>query len=266
MSELTNIETLEPRSTPGLAPIGLAMAGLAVAAAATAKPAKAVTPAIKFADIPGTGDIKVLNYALALEAFETEVYIQALLRLTGGGRTPFGTSVTGLNSTNQRVIGFTRKFAMVERNHRDFLIGALGAQAITRSIFRRIQVDVGINNRTERQVVELLFDVEATGTGAYLGAIPFFSTKTFLLPAAAIQGTEARHTAIFADIVNDLYDPRVNVSPTAQQNQGRDFVPAENGAGAIPNTPAGTPPHPDNVLLKVSPFIVLLDAPRPPGN
>ena len=220
---------------------GLGMiAGLAAAGLLTSKMARAVSPPLRFADIPGTGNIKVLNYALALEDLETELYFQAVDRLTDGGTggrdRPAGLQITGLGiGESQRDVKFTRKFTIVEREHRDFLRGALGNAAI-----RPFKYDFGINRLNRRQVVELVYTAEKTGVAAYLGAIPFFANKEFLAVAAAIQGTEARHTAIFADVINDLFGSPLDVAPQAKMNQGRD-----------------QPLAPDAVLAAVSPFIIV---------
>jgi len=71
-------------------------------------------PSLTFNDIPGTGDIKVLNYALALEAAEAELYRQAVLRLTTGG-TINGERVSGLGvSTSAPDVKYINEFAVVE--------------------------------------------------------------------------------------------------------------------------------------------------------
>jgi Ferritin-like domain len=56
-----------------------------------------VTPAFTFNDIPGTGDVKVLNYALALEDLEADLYTQAFQRLTVGGKNKLGKELPGMN-------------------------------------------------------------------------------------------------------------------------------------------------------------------------
>jgi hypothetical protein len=180
---------------------------------------------------------------LALEDLETELYVQALQRLTSGGTggrdAPPNTNIAGLNIGNsQRDVQFTRKFTQVEREHRDFLRAALGNNAI-----QPFKYNFNMQNLNRRQVINLIYTAEKTGVAAYLGAVPFFSTaaiKTFIPIAAAIQGTEARHTAIFADILNDLFGEPIPVAPQPKQNNARDM-----------------PLPPDNVLAAVSPFIIV---------
>lgn len=219
------------------------VAALAAAAVAfTSHEARAVSPALTFADVPGSGDIKVLNYALALEALEADLYAKALMRLTTGGRTPLGARINGLGVSNSAPdVVYVRQFGKVEREHRDFLIAALGDASILKTnAFKNVRFDFNTNNLNRRQVLELVYTAERTGVGAYLGAIPFFTTKTYLQIAGAIQGTEARHTAVVAAVLSKLYDPNVAVAPLANMNNGID-----------------TPITPDDVLRAVSPFIVL---------
>jgi len=230
----------------GLGALALAGAGALALGALNASPAQAITPVLTFADIPGTGDIKVLNFALSLEDLETEAYAQALQRLTGGGKggrdAPPGLSITGLGlNFGQRDASFISRFSRfsrfsrVEREHRDFLRGALGSAAI-----RPFNYRFGIESMTRVQVVTLIHTLEMGGVGAYLGAIPSFRTKTYLPVAAAILGTEARHTAIIANILNGLSGREVvPVAPKANMNQGRDV-----------------PVSPDATLAFVSSFIV----------
>jgi hypothetical protein len=165
--------------------------------------------ALTFNDIPGTGDIKVLNYALALEALEADLYAQALQRLTTGGTNAGGTAITGLGiAASQPDVSYIQSFGRVEREHRDFLNGALGNASIigsgTNGILRNATFDFNIQNLSRNEIINLLYTVENLGTMAYLGAIKYFATKTFLLQAGAIQATEARHTAVIAAIANSL--------------------------------------------------------------
>ncbi len=244
MNESSTIEqTTREGMSLSLPNAGLAIAGIAAAGLLTAKPARAVSPPLRFADIPGTGDTKVLNFALALEDLETELYVQALQRLTNGGNggrdAPTGLNIPGLNvGTTQRDVRFTQRFAQVEQEHRDFLRATIGSSAI-----RPFKYDFNMQNLTRRQVVNLIYTAERTGTGAYLGAVPFFSRaaiKTLIPIAAAIQGTEARHTAIFADVLNDLFGEPIPVAPQPKNMNARDM-----------------PLAPDAVLAAVSPFIIV---------
>lgn len=182
----------------------------------------ATKPSLTFNDIPGTGDIKVLNYALALEAAEADLYRQALIRLTTGGSIN-GVNVAGLNLPSSAPdVAYVAQFGRVELEHRDFLIGQLGAQAITNTALRGATFDFGIGNLDRRGVVDLLRVVEATGTEAYLGAIPFFATNTFLLVAGAIQATEARHTAVITAVQNTIFGGSLPTAPLVNDNNGID--------------------------------------------
>ena len=206
----------------------VAAAGVAAATVAFApRAARAQTkPALNFAAVPGTGDIKVLNYALALETLEADLYVQAIQRLTTGGTNALGKTIPGLGLSDSEVdVNYLKKFAIVERQHRDFLNGALGDASIigtgANGILRNAKFDFGLDNPTKnsrQQIIELMYTVENTGAMAYLGAIPSFATKTYLSAAAGIQGTEARHTAIVAIIFNLLgFRPLKDTAPLVGQ-------------------------------------------------
>lgn len=186
--------------------------------------------------IPGTGDVKVINYALALEDLESDLYSQALKRLTTGGTNALGITIPGLGiAGSQPDVRYVSEFGQVETDHRNLLRSTLGSAAIT-----MFKYNFNMQNLTRKQVVDLVYTAEATGVGAYLGAIPFFSTFTYLQIAAAIQGTEARHTAVFAEVLNQLFSEGLEVAPLANENGGRD-----------------TPLAPDTVLARVEGFIVM---------
>jgi Ferritin-like domain len=221
--------------------VGVAGAAAAtVLLSATTRPAFGVTPALTFADIPGTGDVKVLNFALALEDLEANLYVQALQRLTNGGTSSVGKKITGLNiNANAPDAFYLREFGIVETQHRDFIRGALGAAAI-----KPFKYDFQMETLTRKQVLNLVYSAEKLGTAAYLGAITSFTTKAYLQTAGAIQGTEARHTAVIAEILNELYAEGLAVAPLSSQ-----FGGSNNGIE--------TPIDPNTVLKTVSPFIVV---------
>ncbi|HEX8833687.1 MAG TPA: ferritin-like domain-containing protein [Abditibacteriaceae bacterium] len=218
----------------------LPLAGVAVATALSARAVRAVSPVLTFEnDIRGTGDIKVLNYALALEDLEADLYAQALMRLRDGGTNALGIRINSLGLTNSAEdVEYVAKFAIVEQQHATFLRNAITAAG--GPVQPKYKYDFGMQNRTRKQVDDLVYLAEKTGVGAYLGAIKFFATKNFLAVAGAIQGTEARHTAIFADVLNELFNEGLPVAPLAGQNNGID-----------------QPIAPNTVLSSVSPFIVV---------
>ena len=160
---------------------------------------------------------------------------QALLRLTTGGTNALGKTIPGLGlSQNAPDVNLVREFGDVEREHRNLLRTTLGNSAID-----RFRYDFGIETRSRKGVLDLIYLAEKTGVSAYLGAIRFFATRTYLQVAGAIQGTEARHTAVFASLLNNLFDEGLDVAPRANQGNGID-----------------QPMTPDAVLAAVSPFIV----------
>ncbi len=248
-------------STSGALVAGAAIAGGALLFA-SAKSARAVSPALTFSDaIFGTGDIKVLNYALALEALETDLYVQALQRLTTGGTNALGKTITGLNlGDSNPAVRYLRDFGKVEAAHKAFFETALGSRAITKgtNALATAKFDFEFDNNSKATfpyVVELVRTAEALGVGAYIGAIPFFVTTTYLGAAAAIQGTEARHTAVVTALINSL-----GINASGQPS------PLEVAPKAIPGnrTLAGSgidvaiaPDGPTGILAAVSPFIIL---------
>jgi hypothetical protein len=218
------------------------IAGAGVAAAGLISPriSRAVSPALTFADIPGTGDVQVLNYALSLEDLEADLYNQAIMRLTEGGTNALGTVIPGLKlDSDQPDVQYLMEFGQVEIEHRNFLQSALGSSALP-----LYKYDFKMETLHREQVVNLIYTAEALGVTAYLGAFPFFATRSYVQIASAIQGTEARHTAVVAQLLNFLYNEGLPVAPLAPP-----FASASNDGKDTPNTP-------DYVLAQVSGFIV----------
>lgn len=238
----------------------IGIAGISAAAmAATTPQALGASKTLTFGDIPTLGllalpglnlkaDVHVLNYALALEDLESELYRQCVARLTGGGQTQQGAAIPGLNLNRDLPdVYLINKFWHVEQAHRDFLRGALQLDGIIPHLgIRPKMYQFGVETMTREQVLALLIDVEATGTMAYLGAIPYFRTKIFLTTAAGIQGTEARHTAALQATQNRLL----------MDNLIEGGAPAPTAPLADNNHGIDRPMDPDAVLAKVSKFIV----------
>jgi hypothetical protein len=242
----------------GRAAVGITGIGAATLAASH-EGVLGASKTLTFGDIPTLGllalpglnlkaDVKVLNYALALEDLESELYRQCVARLTGGGYTQQGVSIPGLNLSHYLPdVYHIMQFAGVEAAHREFLRGALKLDGLIPGLgIHPKKYQFGVENMSREQILAMLIDVEATGTMAYLGAIPFFRTKIFLTTAAGILGTEARHTAALQAIQNRLLMDKLIA----------DGTPPPPPPLATTNNGIDTPMDPDAVLAKVSPFIV----------
>ena len=192
-------------------------------------------------------DTRVLNFALSLEALETDLYVQALQRLTTGGTNALGRSIAGLNQPNSSAaVDYLRQFGRVELAHRNFLSGALGNKSILSAgkALDGAKFDFGLDDAsrypTVASVVELVRVAEATGVMAYLGAIPSFKTTTYLQTAAAIEGTEARHTAVITAILNGLDGGNRPVAPKFNNNNGIETtMTPEQILNGTPQMPGG---------------------------
>jgi hypothetical protein len=206
---------------------------------------------LTYNDIPGSGDTKVLNYALALEALEADLYAQALQRLTTGGTNALGTTITGLGlADTEPDVRYVRAFGKVEADHRNFLNIALGSSSILNSVLQTAKFDFGIQSLSRTGVIDLLYTAEDLGTRAYLGAIKLFTSRTYLLVAGGIQATEARHTAVIAAIANGLgASPIKQTAPLAGQSA---TINGQTNTAGIDATA-----EPNDVLATVNPFIVL---------
>ena len=238
---------------------GMTVAGMAAARSRHQETEPAEGKVLTFGDIPTLGllalpglnlkaDVRVLNYALALEDLESELYRQCVARLTTGGKTWQGTPITGLGLDPHEIdVHHIILFAAVEAAHRDFLRGALKIDGIFPHIgIRPKMYNFGVETMSREQILAFLIDVEATGTAAYLGAVPYLRTKLFVTAAAGIQGTEARHTATLQTIQNRLLMDGVVTGAT----------PAPPAPLASMNHGIDTPLDPDAVLAKVSQYIV----------
>lgn len=192
-----------------------------------------------WADIPGKGNAKVLNYALVLESLETQFYDDALARLTTGGKDSRGVAIEGLGlSLDEPDVRYVKMFRAVESQHRLLLQTALTAFELFHAV-KPSKYDFGLMSASRQQVMETLYGVERTGAEAYLGAIKYFPSKEYLTIAASIQGTEARHYAAIAAVNNLLFKSNQEVAPRAGENHG-----------------AETPREPDDVLGQISRYIV----------
>jgi len=173
-----------------------------------------------FPGIPGSGDIQVLNYALALETTEADLYRQALNLASGksvdtplstAGPSAYGSTYPGgqpgtLNSTLANIgYLYLAQYAYVEAAHRDFLLVQLGHSADTPGQLTTTNTTNPVLDKNGYKfptassklsdILTLLRVVEETGVTAYLGAVPFISSLAYVQAAASIYSTEARHSA-----------------------------------------------------------------------
>ncbi len=269
---------------------GVGAAAIFGAIPALAAPGSAQTygsAPLTFNDVPGTGDLKALNLALALEDLESDLYTQAIMRLTSGGTTTYGEKITGLNASGVQLRYF-REFLRVETEHAAFLRSSISAAGGTPIGKFRYTFGFGSTSPTPATAAEVLnavLDAERTGVAAYLAAVTLFAPGSpYLQTAASIQGTEARHTAVLFGLANLLNNLNANIGPVPSgvSNSARNDIdpygrevtqnPAStSGSSLLITTPAtpvtfeaqpDTVATPDSILSKVSPFIVRREAPN----
>jgi hypothetical protein len=173
-------------------------------------------PLLEIVNIPDNGNMpgipgrnkteQTLNYALALETLESDLYRQALNLAAGQALdTPLpddASSYTlsipmgGYLSEESAQIGFNylRDFAYVEAAHRDFLrtfITQRGGTPISPHP-GGYQADFGTTLHSTLTVIRA---VEEKGVRAYLGAAQFIGPIDVVQAAASIYSTECRHAA-----------------------------------------------------------------------
>lgn len=174
-----------------------------------------------FPGIPGRHmNERVLNYALALETLEADLYRQALNLAAGKDiGTALPDDVSGYTLSipagdlphPHPAMGFLylQQFAPVEAAHRDFLRAAIQSMGGT-----PIPPNPGGYKAPFgpdlRSLLELILAVEETGVRAYLGAAGAITDLKLTQTAASIYSTECRHAAVLK--LTLIRDP----SPTRQ--------------------------------------------------
>jgi len=203
---------VNPTATPGTTPSGT--------------PAATTQPGIDQTNFPGIVgsniNFVVLNYALALETLEADLYRQALNVASG---LSVGTALSpsrtyslkvpagGINTrAGSAAVAFKylRDFSFVEAAHRDFLRIAIRSLGGTTQPANPggYQFPGGRTPGTNlRSILASLLPLEETGVRAYLGAASFLTDLNLIQTAASIYSTEARHSAIVADAIGRLPGP-----------------------------------------------------------
>ncbi len=173
-------------------------------------------PVLELVNIPDNGAMpgipgrskteQTLNYALALETLEADLYRQALNLAAGQARdTPLPADASGYDlsippggylsdTTAQIGFNYLRDFSYVEAAHRDFLRAVI-TQGGGRPIAPNpggYQADFGT---TLESILTVIRGVEEKGVRAYLGAAQFLGPIGVVQTAASIYSTECRHAA-----------------------------------------------------------------------
>jgi hypothetical protein len=179
-------------------------------------PSFGISPALA-ADL-GAGDIGILNYAYALEQLEAAFYSMVVDSAYGGMKDDEGQILKDIRDH--------------EVAHRDFLKGALGANAIP-----DLEVDFSAVDFTSRDaVLTTARTFEDLGVSAYNGAGKLLKNVDYLAAAGRIVSVEARHAATIRDLIN----------PQSVAFAGPDVVD-KSGLDVVRN--------PGQVLPKAAPFI-----------
>jgi len=132
----------------------------------------------------GSGDIAILNYAYALEQLEAAFYIKVTA-------TPY----SGITANETTYMTDIRDHEIA---HREFLKGAIGAQAI-----QSLEVDFSSINFTSRDsVLATAMAFEDLGVTAYNGAGYLLKSAEYLLLAGKIVSVEARHASLIRELIS----------------------------------------------------------------
>jgi len=131
----------------------------------------------------GTGDIGILNYALALEGLEAEFYTKVMNR-------PYA----GMTADEKQVLTDIRDHEIV---HREFLRRALGRDAIAPLTYDFSSVDFA--NR--ESVLKTAMTFEDLGVSAYNGAGKLLADPANLTTAGKIVSVEARHAEVIRELI-----------------------------------------------------------------
>lgn len=153
----------------------------------------------------GSGDVAVLNYALALEQLEAAFYERVR-----------GDVYAGASPAEERVLEDLRKHEVA---HRDLLSAALGEAAIGQLPFDFSAVDFS----SRSSVLATAQTFEDLGVSAYNGAGQLLEDTRFLVLAGKIVSVEARHASAIREI-HDPGDPRAFAGSGVVDGNGLDVV------------------------------------------
>lgn len=172
----------------------------------------------------GSGDFGVLNYAYALEQLEAAFYTQVVAN---------GSFTTNFSAMEQEYIKDVRDHEIA---HREFLKAALGSNAI-----QALEVNFSAINFADRtSVLTTAKTFEDLGVSAYNGAGKLLTSTDYLTIAGKIVSVEARHAALFRDIIsNGSFADLSSLQPL----------------GAVPAKGLDAAMNPPDVLAMAAPYI-----------
>ncbi|WP_235916613.1 ferritin-like domain-containing protein [Antrihabitans cavernicola] len=262
--------------TVGISAVGVGAATLAGTTLASADPANPDIPPSAGNLIPPPvqpiSDGAILNFALNLEYLEAEFYSIAVngqrLDNIAAGQGPVG-PVTGgrqVNFETPAIRQYAQEIANDERQHVEFLRGALGSAAVSRpaidleNSFTAAARAAGLVGpgetfdvyANERNFLLGAFVFEDVGVTAYKGAAPLIGSKTYLDAAAGILAVEAYHAALIRTSLYNMglqqpaqaiSDARDSLDGSDDKDQGisingaANIVPSDNNGIAFGRTP-----------------------------
>ncbi len=186
-------------------------------AATTLAPSTIAGVALAESAAQGDGDIGILNFALTLEHFENALY-RGLIQ-------------TGL--LTGQALDFARSFGAHESAHVVALtdtIKQLGGTPVNeQSAYNWPKLT------NEKQVIDLLAQVEDVGASAYLGAAPLLQSPDLLTVAVQIHTVEAEHATGFRFLAGQDPVPFAFAPPRTMQEVLDVVTPFLQAPGNAPN-------------------------------
>jgi rubrerythrin len=131
-------------------------------------------------------DSAILDFALRLEVLEADFYDKALKQ------------VPGMSHAVRRVVEDVRDH---EHQHLETLTETILQLGISNSPPPKL--DFGDSFSSERRFLEVAKQLEETGVSAYNGAAPELFSRRLLAVAGQIVQIEARHAAVFRDLLGE---------------------------------------------------------------
>ncbi|WP_207428509.1 ferritin-like domain-containing protein [Pedobacter sp. SYSU D00535] len=135
----------------------------------------------------GEGDVKVLNFAYALEQLEAAFYTKVI-----------ETPNNGLSAAEASLLTDIRDHEIA---HREFFKTVLSGMGMA---IKDLEVDFSSINFTSRDsILGTAKAFEDLGVSAYNGAGQLLENPTYLLLAGKIVSVEARHAALIRDLISN---------------------------------------------------------------